>query len=108
MNPILETFGNAKTVMNNNSSRFSKYLELIFSADGKLLGATFRTYLLEKCRVVAQASKERNFHIFYMMIAGLSTEEKDRLHIFDIGSHRYFIIYLHVMWYLKSIHVQLV
>lgn len=88
VNPILETFGNAKTVMNDNSSRFGKYLELVFSAEGKLLGATFKEYLLEKLRVVVQASNERNFHVFYMMFSGLSTEEKNKLSLSDIASHR--------------------
>ena len=89
VNPILETFGNAQTVMNDNSSRFGKYLELIFSTTGNLLGATFKDYLLEKVRVVMQASNERNFHIFYMMYAGLSTKEKNELGLVDPASHRY-------------------
>ena len=74
--------------MNDNSSRFGKYLELVFSEEGKLLGATFKEYLLEKLRVVVQASNERNFHIFYLMFAGLSQEEKDKLKLVDFTSHR--------------------
>ena len=88
MNPILETFGNAQTVMNNNSSRFGKYLELIFSKQGSILGATFKDYLLEKLRVVMQTSNERNFHVFYMLFAGLSAEEKDTLGLTDPTLHR--------------------
>jgi len=88
VNPILETFGNAQTVMNDNSSRFGKYLELVFSEEGKLLGATYREYLLEKLRVVTQASKERNFHIFYLMFAGLDQEKKDAFRLRDLSSHR--------------------
>ena len=89
MNPILETFGNAMTMMNSNSSRFSKYMELVFSAKGTLIGATFKEYLLEKNRVICQPANERNFHVFYMMFAGLSSEEKARLRLFDVASHRY-------------------
>ncbi len=88
VNPILEAFGNAKTVMNDNSSRFGKYLELVFTPEGKLLGATYKEYLLEKLRVVVQTSKERNFHIFYLMFAGLGEEEKDKLKLADLKSHR--------------------
>ncbi len=89
MNPILETFGNAETVMNSNSSRFGKYLELLFSESGFILGATFKDYLLEKPRVVTQARKERNFHVFYMMYAGLSTEERRELKLLDTTQHRW-------------------
>ena len=88
MNPILETFGNAQTVMNDNSSRFGKYLELMFSPSGALLGARFKEYLLEKLRVVTQASNERNFHVFYMMFAGLSDEERSSLCLLDPTTHR--------------------
>jgi myosin heavy subunit len=89
VNPILETFGNALTVMNDNSSRFGKYLELIFSHRGHILGATFKDYLLEKPRVVTHSSSERNFHIFYMLFAGLSAEEKKTLSLTDPTSHRW-------------------
>lgn len=89
VNPILETFGNAQTLLNNNSSRFGKYLELIFSPAGAIVGAKFKDYLLEKPRVVTQGRGERNFHVFYMMFASLSAEEKETLCLLDPASHRF-------------------
>ena len=68
-NIVLEALGNAKTTHNSNSSRFGKYLEMLFAADGSIVGATFRTFLLEKSRVAHQAPGERNFHVFYQLLA---------------------------------------
>ena len=67
---LLQAFGNAKTIRNDNSSRFGKYIELCFDRTGGLSGATLSTYLLEKTRVVQQSSCERNYHIFYQLCAG--------------------------------------
>ncbi|GAB1605132.1 chitin synthase chs-2-like, partial [Argonauta hians] len=75
VNPLLEAFGNAKTIMNDNSSRFGKYLELKFTEDGNLIGAQIQDFLLEKTRVIHQSHKEKNFHIFYYMFAGMTHNE---------------------------------
>jgi len=68
-NPVLEAFGNAKTVRNNNSSRFGKFVELQFDKNGRISGAAVRTYLLERTRVCQVSDPERNYHCFYMLCA---------------------------------------
>ena len=82
-NPILESFGNARTKRNDNSSRFGKYIELQFKATGSLIGAKIDTYLLEKVRLIHQHAGERNFHIFYEMLAAASEDERKMFHLGD-------------------------
>lgn len=75
-NPILETFGNASTVKNDNSSRFGKFIKIHFDTQGYILGASVDTYLLEKSRVVRQNKKERTFHAFYQLLTGAPASYK--------------------------------
>ncbi|XP_068976195.1 myosin heavy chain, muscle isoform X28 [Bombus flavifrons] len=76
-NPVLEAFGNAKTVRNDNSSRFGKFIRIHFGPTGKLAGADIETYLLEKARVISQQALERSYHIFYQMMSGSVPGLKD-------------------------------
>ncbi|XP_035995762.1 unconventional myosin-Vb isoform X2 [Fundulus heteroclitus] len=78
-NPIMEAIGNAKTTRNDNSSRFGKYIQIVFSKHYHIIGANMRTYLLEKSRVVFQAEDERNYHIFYQLCASASLPEFEDL-----------------------------
>ncbi|GAX11447.1 hypothetical protein FisN_22Lh131 [Fistulifera solaris] len=75
-NPILESFGNARTIRNDNSSRFGKFIQMQFSETGRLLGTAIETYLLEKVRVVHQSEGERNYHIFYELLSSSVSEEE--------------------------------
>jgi len=74
-NPILEAFGNARTLRNDNSSRFGKFIDIQFTSKGKLSGAQIETYLLEKVRLIHPSVGERNYHIFYQFLAGASGQE---------------------------------
>uniref|UniRef100_A0A8C9YPD7 Methyl-CpG binding domain protein 3b n=1 Tax=Sander lucioperca TaxID=283035 RepID=A0A8C9YPD7_SANLU len=88
-NPILESIGNAKTTRNDNSSRFGKYIEIGFGRKGDIIGANMRTYLLEKSRVVFQASAERNYHIFYQLCASRELPEMRALKLDAPENFRY-------------------
>ncbi|XP_054836213.1 unconventional myosin-If [Eublepharis macularius] len=88
-NPLLEAFGNAKTVRNNNSSRFGKYFEIQFSRGGEPDGGKISNFLLEKSRVVSQNTNERNFHIYYQLIEGAVQEQKHNLGLMNPDYYYY-------------------
>ncbi|XP_047118422.1 myosin-VIIa-like [Schistocerca piceifrons] len=88
-NPVLEAFGNAKTIRNDNSSRFGKYININFSQECVIEGAAIEQYLLEKSRIVSQNNGERNYHIFYEMLAGLTIDEKISLDLRGPADYRY-------------------
>jgi myosin-5 len=80
-NPILESFGNARTIRNDNSSRFGKYIDIRFTRSGKLSGASIETYLLEKVRLIHPGPGERNYHIFYQFLSSATPQERNDLFI---------------------------
>ncbi|XP_038592063.1 unconventional myosin-XV [Micropterus salmoides] len=86
--PILESFGNAKTILNNNSSRFGKYLH-IHIRHGVVVGTSLSKYLLEKSRVVFQANEERNYHVFYELLAGMNDWDKQELYLQGAETYYY-------------------
>ncbi|KAL9129803.1 MAG: hypothetical protein Q9217_001840 [Psora testacea] len=88
-NPLLESFGNAKTLRNNNSSRFGKYLELQFNELSEPVGANITNYLLEKSRVVGQVANERNFHIFYQFTKAASPEQRTTFYVQEPKAYTY-------------------
>ena len=75
-NPILESFGNAKTTQNDNSSRFGKYIKIYFDYSNNILGAEIQTFLLEKVRVITFGQEERNFHIWYQILNEYNIKDK--------------------------------
>ncbi|KAM0898475.1 hypothetical protein ACQ4PT_021917 [Festuca glaucescens] len=88
-NPILEAFGNAKTLRNDNSSRFGKLIEIHFSTTGRICGAMIQTFLLEKSRVVQCAVGERSYHIFYQLCAGAPPTLREKLNLKKVDEYKY-------------------
>jgi myosin protein heavy chain len=89
-NPILEAFGNAQTLRNNNSSRFGKFIRIEFTRSGQIAGAFIDWYLLEKSRVVKQSRDERNYHIFYQLLRGATRQMRELFLLGDGGTEDWY------------------
>ncbi len=89
VNPVLEAFGNAKTIRNNNSSRFGRWMTVHFDDRAQICGSKIDNYLLEKSRVTNVAQGERNFHVFYMLLAGESASRRSALHLTRATEYAY-------------------
>uniref|UniRef100_A0A8C4HQ32 Myosin IXA n=1 Tax=Dicentrarchus labrax TaxID=13489 RepID=A0A8C4HQ32_DICLA len=87
--PVLEAFGNAKTAHNNNSSRFGKFIQVNYQESGTVRGAYVEKYLLEKSRLVYQEHNERNYHVFYYLLAGASEDERKAFHLMKPEEYHY-------------------
>ncbi|XP_046728566.1 myosin VIa isoform X3 [Silurus meridionalis] len=88
-NPLLEAFGNAKTVRNNNSSRFGKFVEIHFNGKNAVVGGFVSHYLLEKSRICTQGQEERNYHVFYRLCAGAPEDIREKFHLSSPKCFRY-------------------
>jgi myosin-5 len=84
-NPILESFGNARTIRNDNSSRFGKYIDIAFTRSGKLSGASIETYLLEKVRLIHPSAGERNYHVFYQFLSSATSKERREFYLDNLS-----------------------
>jgi hypothetical protein len=87
--PVMEAFGNAKTQHNDNSSRFGKFIQVIYRENGMVNGAIVQKYLLEKSRIVSQSENERNYHAFYYLIAGATPREREEFHLTKVCDYFY-------------------
>lgn len=87
-NPVLEAFGNAKTLRNNNSSRFGRFMRLYIGGHGGIINGIVQGFLLEKVRVVSQSPNERSFHIFYQMLKGATVQEKSKFKLGKLESYK--------------------
>ncbi|KAL1454200.1 hypothetical protein WDU94_010478, partial [Cyamophila willieti] len=86
---LFQAFGNAKTAHNNNSSRFGKFIQVNYKENGMVHGAVVQKYLLEKSRICSQGRGERNYHVFYYLLAGASDQDRHALHLKKIESYHY-------------------
>uniref|UniRef100_A0AAY4CPH3 Myosin IXA n=1 Tax=Denticeps clupeoides TaxID=299321 RepID=A0AAY4CPH3_9TELE len=100
--PVLEAFGNAKTAHNNNSSRFGKFIQVNYQESGTVRGAYVEKYLLEKSRLVYQEHNERNYHVFYYLLAGAREEERKEFHLIKPEEYHYLNQVATVMYCLKT------